>query len=313
MGGEPTRRLSAPSRRDVIEGLTTELEAGGIQGARHEAERLLCRVLEVSRTDLLLGADSPVGPEEAGRIAAISRRRLSGVPLQHIEGTVAFRDLELLCDGRALVPRPETEQLVQRVVDWAFSAESTDGVRRVRRAAATVVPALEAALDIGTGSGAIALSLLHEGVVNRAVAVDISSGALGQARQNAVRAGLEKRVDFREVAVSPWDAVSPEETFDVIVSNPPYIADAEVETLSPEVRNHDPRVALAGGVDGLDLVREIAGRALHHLRPGGGLFLEVGVEQGERARGLLEDAGTWRTVQVLQDLAGRGRFVIALG
>jgi len=210
------------------------------------------------------------------------------------------------------VPRPETEQLVQRVVDWAFSRETKDGVRRVRRSATALSPALDNALDIGTGSGAIALSLIHEGVADRAVAVDISSVALEQARQNALRAGLEQRVDFRRVAASPWDVIGSEETFDVIVSNPPYIADGELETLAPEVRDHDPRIALAGGVDGLDLVREIGGRAMRHLRPGGGLFLEVGDGQTERVRGLLEDKGSWRTVEALPDLAGRGRFVIAL-
>ena len=175
-----------------------------------------------------------------------------------------------------------------------------------------LTPALDDALDIGTGSGAIALSLIHEGVTSRAVAVDISSVALEQARQNALRAGLEKRVDFRRAAASPWDAIGSEETYDVIVSNPPYIADGEVATLAPEVRDHDPRIALEGGVDGLDLVREIVGRAARHLRPGGGLFLEVGVGQAERVRGLLEDAGSWRTIEALPDLAGRGRFVIAL-
>ena len=299
----------------MIEGLTAELEAGGIPGARHEAERLLSHVLGVSRSELLLRAESPVGPEDAGRIAAVSGRRLSGVPLQHIEGTVAFRDLVLLCDGRALVPRPETEQLVQRVVEWASGSGSTNGVRRVGRPVRSTPPAppLSAALDIGTGGGAIALSLLQEGVVSRAVAVDVSRSALEQARQNATRAGLEERIDFREVAASPWEVVGPDETFDVIVSNPPYIADEEVETLPTEVRDHDPRVALSGGTDGLDLVREIAAGAPSHIRSGGGLFLEVGAGQGERVLGLLEDSGSWSTVRIVTDLSGRGRFVIAFG
>jgi len=313
LGGEPLRRLPAPSRREVIEGLTAELEAGGIPGARNEAERLLSHVLGVSRSDLLLQGESPVGPEDAGRIAAVSGRRLSGVPLQHIEGTVAFRDLVLLCDGRALVPRPETEQLVQRVVEWASGAGSTDGVRRVGRPATATAPALlAAALDIGTGSGAIALSLLQERVVSRAVAVDVSRRALEQARQNATTAGLEERVDFREVVASPWEAISSDESFDVIVSNPPYIADGEVENLATEVRDHDPRVALAGGADGLDVIREIAVGAPARMRSGGGLFLEVGAGQGEPVRGLLEDSGSWNSVRVQADLSGRGRFVIAV-
>ena len=312
LGGEPTRRLPAPSRREVIDGLTAELEAGGIPGARYEAERMLMHVLGVSRSDLLLHPETSVGPEEAGRIAAVSGRRLSGVPLQHIEGTVAFRDLVLLCDGRALVPRPETEQLVQRVVEWASRSRSTDGVRRVGRPARATAPALlSAALDIGTGSGAIALSLLQERVVSRAVAVDVSRSALEQARQNATRAGLVERVDFREVAASPWEAVGSDETFDIIVSNPPYIMDEEIETLPTEVRDNDPRVALAGGADGLDIVREVAAGAPPHIRSGGGLFLEVGAGQGELVQELLEDSGSWNTVHVLRDLSGRGRFVTA--
>jgi release factor glutamine methyltransferase len=179
--GGPTRRLPGPSRREVIEGLAVELETAGIDGGRHEAERVLAHALGVTRSDLLLHPDRLVGPEEAGRIASISRRRISGVPLQHIEGTVAFRDLVLLCDGRALVPRPETEQLVQQVVDWASGTASSGGVRRVNRPRPGAEPPLNDILDIGTGSGAIALSLIQECLAARAIAVDISARALAPA------------------------------------------------------------------------------------------------------------------------------------
>jgi release factor glutamine methyltransferase len=173
-------------------------------------------------------------------------------------------------------------------------------------------PTLDVALDIGTGSGAIALSLLHEGVVSRAVAVDVSASALQQATENAVRLDLEERIEFRRTGGSPWDAVGPDETFDVIVSNPPYVADAVVDSLATEVRDHDPREALAGGIDGLDLIREIVGGARQHLRPAGGLFLEVGAEQGERVRSLLVGGESWTQVELRPDLAGHERFVIAL-
>ena len=308
----PIRRLPGPSRSEVIEGLAAELETGGIEGARHEAERLVAHVLGVSRTDLLLNADLVVQPEEAGRIATIAHRRLSGVPLQHIEGTVAFRDLVLVCDGRALVPRPETEQLVQLVVDWARGAEASGGVRRVVRPEETTRPRLDVALDIGTGSGAIALSLLQEDIVGRAVAVDVSARALDQAAENASSLGLEERMGLRQTGASPWDVIEPGETFDVIVSNPPYIEDSAVSTLPTEVRDHDPLEALAGGVDGLDVVRRIVESASAHLRPGGGLFLEVGADQGHGVRRLLEQDSSWKTVRVAPDLAGRERFVVAL-
>lgn len=308
----PIRRLPGPSRREVIDGLAAELDAGGVEGARSEAERMVAHVLGLSRTDLLLNANLAVVPEEAGRIASISRRRLSGVPLQHIEGTVAFRDLVLVCDGRALVPRPETEQLVQAVLDWARGTEASGGVRRVARRDDRSQPRLEVALDVGTGSGAIALSLLQEDIVSRVVAVDVSQPALDQAVQNASTLGLDERIEFRKTGTSPWEAIGPDETFDLIVSNPPYVEDSVIATLPTEVRDHDPREALAGGVDGLDVVRQIVAGAPAHIRAGGGLFLEVGADQGENVRRLLEQGSSWKTVCVTPDLAGRERFVVAL-
>lgn len=305
------RRLPGPSRGEVVEGLAAELEAGGIEGARSEAERMLSHVLGLSRTELLLQSDVGIDPDEAGRIAAISRRRLSGVPLQHIEGSVAFRELELVCDARALVPRPETEQLVQRVVDWTRRGDSSAGVRRVRRQDVAAGPPIDVALDIGTGSGAIALSLAHEGIARRVVAIDVSEDALAQARCNATRVGLEDQVEFRRVESSPWDAVGSGETFDLIVSNPPYVTDAELRALPAEVFEHDPREALAGGPDGLAVIRLIAAEAHSHVRPGGALLLEIGEGQGERVRQLLEDTAAWKTVLVTRDLAGRERFVVA--
>ena len=308
----PIRRLPGPSRSEVIEGLAAELQTGGIEGARHEAERLVAHALGVSRTDLLLHANLVIQPEQAGHIARIARRRLSGVPLQHIEGTAAFRDLVLVCDGRALVPRPETEQLVQLVVDWARGAGGSGGVRRVLRREETRQPRLEVALDIGTGSGAIALSLLQEGIVGRAVAVDVSTRALDQAEENASALDLGDRVEFRQVGESPWEVIESGETFDVIVSNPPYVEDSVVPTLPTEVRDYDPHEALAGGVDGLDVVRRIVASAAAHLRPGGGLFLEVGAGQSEAVLRLLEQDAAWKAVRVCPDMAGRERFVVAL-
>lgn len=310
--GGPTRRLPGPSRREVMEGLAAELEAGGVAGARNEAERLVAHALGLTRADLLLNAHLVVEPEEAGRMATVAQRRLAGIPLQHIEGTVAFRDLVLVCDGRALVPRPETEELVQQVVDWVRGGGSSRGVRRVYRADATAEPPLQVALDIGTGSGAIALSLVQEGLVRRAVAVDVSRPALDQAAENAARLGLADRIDFRWTQGSPWEVLGREEVFDVIVSNPPYVEDAAIATLPPEVREHDPRLALAGGSDGLDVIREIAAGSPPHVRAGGGLFLEIGSDQGERVRRLLEGDGSWNHVRTEPDLTGRTRFVIAL-
>jgi len=256
---EPVRRLPAPTRREVIDGLAEELGAGGIAGARHEAERILCHVLGICRTELLLSVAGPVEPADAGKLAQIVRRRLAGVPLQHLEGTVAY-----------------------------------------------------SALDIGTGSGAISLSLVLEGIVRLAVGVDVSELALEQAAENRARAGLDDTVELRRVGASPWDGVGPSETFDIIVCNPPYVTEAEMEELPREVREHDPHVALLGGADGLDMVRELARKAAEHLNPGGGLFLEIGERQGPDVLDILADKGQWKALRLAQDLAGRDRFAVAL-
>lgn len=310
MNRPPVAPPPAPSRREVLEGLTRELEGAGVESSRHEAERLLAHAIGRPRADLLLHLDAAVEAEEAGRAAALARRRLSGVPLQHLEGSVAFRDLLLVCDRRALIPRPETEQLVELVLRWSAAGGAAGGVRRVSRPGAE--PRLACALDIGTGSGAIALALVSEGIVRRAVGVDVSSVALEQAAENRRLARLEGRVELRLAERTPWDAIQPEERFDVIVSNPPYVTTSELSGLAPDVRDHEPRVALCGGEDGLEVVRQIASGARAHLRAGGALFLEIGAEQGREAREIVCRAGPWSAVDVHSDLSGRDRFVVAL-
>ncbi len=307
--GDEVRRLPAPTRREVLAGLEAELAAGGLDSPRVEAERLVAHAMGLERSDLLLSPAEPVAPADAGRIASLMRRRLSGVPLQHIEGTVDFRELVLVCDDRALVPRPETEQLVQLVLDWAFESRGP-GVRRVRRIDRRAAAPLGRVLDIGTGGGAIALSLLHEGVARRAVGVDVSPEALEQASENAGRLGLSHRLELRRALDSPWEAIESGESFSAVVSNPPYVADAELAELQVEVRGHDPHAALAGGPDGLDVLRDIAAGARACLDPGGAVFLETGEGQGEAVKGLLEEAGPWDRIEIRRDLAGRERFVV---
>lgn len=294
------RRPGAPTRREVLAGLRRELEDAGVESARLEAERLLAHALGVGRPELVTGGDRPLTAEQAGRVARLAARRLSGEPLQHIEGTVEFRELVLVADGRALLPRPETEQLVELVAAWA------------RRRGADVPPPLERALDVGTGSGAIALSLVAERIARRAVGVDVSAEALSQAAENRARAGLDaSAVEFRLADRPVWTAVRPDERFDVIVANPPYVPDPELEALPRGVREREPRVALAGGPDGLEVVREIVDGAAAHLAGGGALFLELGAGQAEAVRRLLVGGGSWGAVEVERDLAGRRRFVRA--
>lgn len=320
---EGARRPAAPTRREALAGLRRELEDAGLESPAVEAERLVAHALGLRRGDLASAGDRPLTPGEAGRMARLAARRLEGEPLQHIEGTIEFRELVLVADGRALLPRPETEQLVERVASWARErgrpggpspdgGHARGGVVRPRRRGGRVRPPLDLALDVGTGSGAIALSLVAEGVARRAVGLDVSAEALSQAAENRARAGLEEaKVELRLAGRPVWTAVRPEERFDAIVSNPPYVTEEELEALPVEVRDHEPAVALSGGPDGLEVIREVVAGAPSYLAADGALFLEIGAGQGDAVRQLLEADGRWTRVEVARDLAGRERFVRA--
>jgi release factor glutamine methyltransferase len=263
----------------------------GFENPRLEAELLLAGVLGIRRLDLYLQHDRPLTVEELERFRGAVRRRLRHEPLQYVLGTAAFRQLELAVDPRVLVPRPETEVLVGLVLDWAASRGSRGRV-----------------LDVGTGSGAIALSLAAEGSFRDVVATDVSADALAAAAGNAARCALAGRVEFRRGAL--FEAVAGER-FDIIVSNPPYIAEAERQSLQPEVRDHEPALALFGGADGLSVIRPLVTGAPGFLEPGGLLAVELGLGQGEAVLGLLDATGAFTGARVAADLTGRGRFALA--
>lgn len=316
------KRPEPPSLRETIRGLTGQLEAAGVESAKVEAERLLAQVLEVDRSRLALEAEEPLPAGAAVELARLVARRASGEPLQHIEGTVAFRDLVLRADARALVPRPETEQLVDLVVsalrEFAGETAPEPGVRVVPRPPAGASAGrfgsgtVDSALDVGTGSGAIALSLVAEGIARRVVGVDVSEAALEQARENRDRMGIAPSVvDLRRTGEDPFEALATEERFDLLVSNPPYVRNDEIADLPADVRDHEPRVALAGGPDGLDLVRAIAAGAPTHLRAGATLVLEIAADQGPSAIAVLEADPVWNDIRLHRDLAGRERFITA--
>jgi release factor glutamine methyltransferase len=220
------------------------------------------------------------------------RRRLKREPVQYILGTAAFRHLELHVDRRVLIPRPETELLVGAVLDWSRS-----------RAAGGAV------LDIGTGCGAIALSLAGEGEFDRIVASDASGDALDVARDNAVRLRLADRIDFREGSL--FDVVRDDERFAVIVSNPPYVAESARAALSADVLDYEPAEALFAGMDGLAVIDRIVAGAVTRLTAGGLLALEIAPDQGAAVLERLERVGTYTDARVERDLAGRERLVLA--
>lgn len=272
------------------------LEGKGVEGGRLDAEHLLARALGTERLQLYLEFDRPLSREELDAFRPLLLRRAEREPLQHILGRTAFRELVLVTDARALIPRPETEVLVQAVLDWAGEeAGAGKGLT---------------ALDVGTGSGAIALSLALEGPFRRVVATERSEEALALARENAEGAGLEERVDLR-----PGDLFGPvaeEGPFDAVVSNPPYVAREEEPELPPEVREWEPREALIAGPEGTEVIRRLVEGAPPHLRSGGLLALEIGAGQGVEVRRIVEDAGGYREPEIRRDLAGRERILLAV-
>jgi release factor glutamine methyltransferase len=269
------------------------LEEKGVENGRLEAEWLLARVLDVSRLDLYLQFDRPIRREELEGFKSLLLRRASREPLQYVLGKTSFRELELGADTRALIPRPETEGLVEEVLGWART-KGTDLV----------------GLDIGTGGGAIALSLSKEGPFRQMVATDPSEEALELAEENARAQGLEERIEFRRGAL--FDPLHEGERFDLVVSNPPYIPDVDRPTLQPEVREWEPNQALFAGPEGLDVLLPMARGVSRFMRPGGLFAVEIGLGQGPRVAQELEGTGAFKTIEVRPDLSGRGRFVVGV-
>ena len=267
----------------------------GVENGRLDAEWLLAEALGLERLQMYLQYDRPLSAEEREAFKPLLRRRADREPLQYILGRTAFRELELLTDPRVLVPRPETEVLVEEVLGWA--ADRPEGLGRV--------------LDVGTGSGAIALSLALEGDNESVLATDVSPDALEVAAENAERYGAAGKVEFRLGAM--YDALEVGERFDIIVSNPPYVEDGARPDLEPEISEWEPVAALFAGEDGLDVIRQLVAGASRRLLPGGLLALEVGTGQESRVVELIARTEAFGPARVGRDLSGRPRVVMAEG
>ena len=250
----------------VLDWTKRYLAEKGVDNARLEAEWMLASVTGHDRVGLYVNFDQPLTDAELAEYRAMVARRSKREPLQHILGTQEFCGIEFIVSPAVLIPRHDTEVLTAEALKRC--AES-----------ATV-------LDIGTGSGCIAIALAMNIATASVTAVDISSAAIAVARLNAEKTGVS--VDFREGAI--FEPVA-NERFDLIVSNPPYIPSSDIDTLQPEVRLFEPLQALDGGGDGLDFYRMISVQAPEHLNPGGWLMFEVGIGQAEAVRELLAAAG----------------------
>jgi release factor glutamine methyltransferase len=260
--------------------------AAGSGNAKRSVEELAAHVLGCRPLEIYF---REVTPEQQAELDVLIARAEQGEPIQYIIGHVDFRGLEIRCDRRALIPRPETELLVEEVL---------------KSKARSLTPCRIA--DVGTGTGCIALALLAELPNSEVFAVDISSDALALARENAQRLGLAGR--FKALQKSLLAGFQ-ESSLDIVVSNPPYILSDVCKTLARSVRDYEPKLALDGGADGLDLIRPLAEQAMRVLKPGGGLFLEIGYDQGAAVALILKPVGFQR-VEIKKDYAGLDRIVV---
>jgi len=271
---------------EVLRGAESYLAERGVENPRLNAEHLLAHALGLKRMELYLQFDRQLTEAERAPLRDTVKRRGAREPLQHILGTAEFHGRTFACDKRALIPRPETEQLVEIALEMVKGKTS---------------PKI---LDVGTGSGVIAITLALELTATEVHAIDFSTDALVLAAENTARHGLADRVRFHQADLFP----SGDTKFDLIVANLPYIPAAEIAALSPEVR-HDPLAALDGGPDGLDLIRRLIDTAPERLTPGGALLLEIGAGQADAVNTLLTNC-KFRDIFVRSDYQNIPRFAV---
>jgi release factor glutamine methyltransferase len=281
--------------RTALTEATQRLAEAGVESARWDAEQLVAHVLGVSRTALITvpGLD----PAQHDALQEVLRRRAKREPLQHIVGSVGFRYIDLAVGPGVFIPRPESEV----VAGWAIDAVRNSGTPHPR------------VVDLCSGSGAIALAIANEVPSAEVHAVELDKGALAWAQRNAdarARAG-DTPVTLHHADVT-HSVPELDGTVDVVVSNPPYVGEDEMEHVDPEVRDHDPHVALVAGPEGLDVIAEVEKTAKRLLKNGGTVVVEHSDRQGESVPKLFEQAGGWRDIHDHPDLTGRARFTVAV-
>lgn len=278
---------------DLVRWTTGYFTDHGIESARSEAEILLAHTLGLRRIDLYLNHDQPLCEDELARFKSMIKRRVDGEPVSYITGNREFWSMELDVNPSVLIPRPETECLVEVVLP--FLGDPAGSPKRV--------------LDMGTGSGAIIIALAHEHPGHRYVAMDRSEAALQTARQNARKHKVDHRIDW---FCGDWDAAlaAGRETFDLIVSNPPYIRSGDMDDLQVEIRKHEPRTALDGSGDGLKCIRQIIESAHRYLKTGGRVALEMGCDQASDIQFIAGEAGPYGPVRIIKDYSGHDRVAL---
>jgi release factor glutamine methyltransferase len=270
---------------ETIDGGTRYLEKRGIEDARRNMQMLVAKQLGCTRMDLYLQFDRPLMEGDLAPLRESLKKRGEGIPLQHLLGTVFFHRNEFICDSRGLIPRPETEELVEWILRWNL-------------------PDKLDVLDVGCGSGVLGLSLAAARPNWQVTLADISEDALSLTRENATALELTNATTVHSDLFSNITG-----TFGGITANLPYVPETERPTLTTEVM-HDPALALFGGQDGLDVIRRFIPEAYQRLSPGGWLVLEIGHDQASQVAGFLEKSGFSR-IEVKSDLSGIPRFPLA--
>jgi release factor glutamine methyltransferase len=285
------KKLNTFSIEDAVREGAQRLREGGVAESRRDAGSLLAHVLDRDRTFVIAHAGDELNDEQFETFQSLIKRRAAGEPLQYITGHQEFFKLDFEVSPSVLIPRPETELIVEA----ALALLPDDRAARIA--------------DIGTGSGCLAISLLHERPAARAVAIDVSPAALEIARRNAARHSVADRLDLLgSDTLSALDVAQVEWRFDLIVSNPPYVSEDEMKTLQREV-NHEPRTALAAGADGLSIIRRLLHEARPFLRSGGHLVFEIGFGQSEAIEQLI-DRHVWNLLERCEDLQGIPRTFV---
>lgn len=279
--------------REALSMAADELAEAGVPDPLAESEYLLTHILGCARPGLFLDAGRVLTPDEARTFRAFIERRKKREPAQYIAGSVDFRGHTIKVTRATLIPRPETELVVDEVIEVAGEAQSP------------------VVVDLCTGSGCIAVSVAAELAGSRVYATDISTAALEVAKENAVLNGVAGRVEF---FAGDLFAPLPERlkgAVDIVVSNPPYVSLQEMEGLAPEVKDFEPGTALFGGADGLDLLKRIIEEAPLYLKDGGRLVMEIGYSQSEKVRRIAERDGRYGHILVKRDYSGIERIFSA--